>query len=149
MTQQTLEILQNARARLARGWCTRYLALDSAGRMVPSWKPSARSWCALGAVEAELGKGWGWSADVPALNALQAAVPAHFQGEGYCGGYSRIAAFNNATDQATVLALFDRAISQVRGALQRPTSELVAELMEKVTARAQQEAVTDVELVLD
>jgi len=45
----TKQILQEARALLARGWCQGYFAKDEAGHNVTENDPGAVCWCAVGA----------------------------------------------------------------------------------------------------
>jgi hypothetical protein len=98
---EVLSVLKRARERLAKpgAWTQGELARDASGYGVPGYSASAVCWCALGAVEAEVGSGATSFID----DELEKSSP-HF-----C-----VAEFNDSADSVEqVLDLFDRAIARL------------------------------------
>ena len=98
----TLKVLREARTLIARGYTTgqRY---DGFGRF-----------CALGALDAA---GGGYQLHdigiMPAVNALAAEIPGEPENIRNLPTPNRVAYYNNSTDQARTVALFDRAIAKL------------------------------------
>jgi hypothetical protein len=103
---ETIEILRKARALIAKGYA-RGIRYDGHG------------YCALGALDAVTGRYT--MEDTPAVKALVEGIPAdsHEATVGYCAVYAmgRIANYNNNTDQARTVAMFDRAIAKLEAEL--------------------------------
>lgn len=131
MTEKsTLQILTEARAKLAQGWCTFVFAKTKTGHWVDPRSDEAIAFCAMGALSAASESRPYTCATQPAEIALEECLPEIFEYKGFGPG-DRVAQFNNMTSQADVLNLFDRAIAKL-APTQRPTSELVADLMTQV-----------------
>jgi hypothetical protein len=102
-----LQLLQQARKLVARGWCQGSDARDSNGAGVEPWDPQAASWSLLGALVAAVELEAAASGEIPlselaaALNPLADLVDT-----------DSLAAWNDKPDrsQAEVVAVLDRAV---------------------------------------
>lgn len=109
-----VQVLQEGRARLTRGWCVNALALDEHGNGCAkgSADPAAVKWCAIGALGASLGVSHAFY-DSPLGRACTEILAQLLPGRD--DPLSKVVDFNNETDQLSVLDLFDRAIDSQRG----------------------------------
>jgi hypothetical protein len=102
---RTRFLLECALARLRRGWCQNADALDSEGHRTDPCSPTAVSWSAAGAVEAEIRSASdGDSEEGPIFAALGT--------DDY--GYIALQFWNDMEErtQQQVIALFERAIAK-------------------------------------
>jgi hypothetical protein len=106
-TDQCLNDLRKAREFIERGWCKYKRAIDDGGEYTHPFGSSAIRWCALGAVDAALGR-YVEMDDCPVRD-LAKHVP--FQYRDSWDPRTSVADFNNSTDREAVLALFDKAIA--------------------------------------
>lgn len=116
-----LQLLRDARAKLATGWTQGNFARDHLGAPISAQSPDATCWCAWGAVRASMDHDRAlWAADDAAHDELYEAL-ASVEGLDYAGA---IVEYNDAAErtQADVLALFDRAIAAVEARL-APSAE--------------------------
>jgi hypothetical protein len=110
---ETIEILRKARALIAQGYVRHIRRIDDLdGRT---------RFCALGAVDAAVGGGMACGDWSPAVSALSHAIPEGSE-EALVGYNSlwepgRVANYNNNTDQARTVAMFDRAIAKLEAEL--------------------------------
>jgi hypothetical protein len=125
MKDADIQILRNARALIARGWCIGNQGLNCDGNYVEPWDTDAVRWCALGALNAQHGSYRFMRGQDDAMKALVMALPPQYRPDQF-----GIADYNNSHTQADVLALYDRAI--VRLASKRTDAALVADLMARV-----------------
>ena len=119
---ETVKVLQDARARIARGWCQNALALDAAGQGVSPNDGTAVRWCMVGTLH--VGTHWD-SAWAKAFRAIQNEIAGDM--------LDRISTFNNTHSREEVLEIFDRAIAKLKPPLPT-TTEQVAALWARVEA---------------
>ena len=101
---ETLDVLKGARNLLAKGYL-KYRRNDGRG-----------NFCALGAIHAVTGGRWGVADRSPAVAELEALLGTDseaFVGYNVLFPGGRLANYNNNTDQARTVALFDRAIAKL------------------------------------
>lgn len=104
MSKTVIEVLKEARSKVAQGWCQGPCAVNADGMSVPPESAKACKWCVYGALEVVAGE----EPDVRRMAELildkEANAPA----------YSNCVGFNEypGRTQAEVLDLFDRAIEK-------------------------------------
>ena len=98
----TLELLQKARKRIEKpeNWTQNTFARGVKRPLVNVISPSALSWCAIGACQAECSLHATWSAYSPAITALSATKSAK----------NGISFFNDTSTHADVMEMYDEAI---------------------------------------
>jgi len=107
-----LEILREARARVARGWCQGTSGEDGDGNAIEPWSPAAQRWSAVGALVAvwdDLRK-----ASSDREDAIAAFQEANLSLLAVVGG--RLRAWNDMPSRSRndVITAFDRAIELAR-----------------------------------
>lgn len=101
----TVEILKEARAKIAKGWTRGWFAADSHNRPCEPRNPDACRWCSMGAIYACATQN---ESGIDAAMAIRASLPD--------GTYS-IAVWNDAQGSAfPVLELFDKTIARLENA---------------------------------
>ncbi len=129
---EVLRTLIKGRERIAKGWCVSNFGQTAVGIPCdPNGKEAVR-WCARGAVGSSFIDG---KINEAAEEALARALPVEYLTFGRQPTGNDVAAFNNRSSQAEVLALFDRAIAMERAKTQRTDSELFAELMARISTQ--------------
>lgn len=119
----TLELLKDARDRIAKGWTQSASARLANGRAVNPHNPHAVSFCASGALGANPNFDW-LAVDRLVVDELVAALP---EGTQFSFGMNAVTYYNDdpETTQDDVLALYDRAIQEVST---KPTATLASDL---------------------
>ena len=112
--QKILGILEEARARIAKGWCQGPYATDRFGGVVKAKNPEASNWCAFGAVLAASPDGYVYPCGP--MKYLNKVVKKMYMIDGVGPIHSCISQLNEApgTTQSTMLAVFDKAISKLK-----------------------------------
>ena len=105
--KRTLEILEIARSRVAKGWTKGPWATDIDGRSVSPKSRNACIWCAMGAVEASSRcyAEYGWARDELNREAKMTGI-----------GIGTMVSFNEdeRTTKEMVLSIFDIVINRLR-----------------------------------
>lgn len=104
---QCLTDLRKAREFIERAWCKHNRAVNAQGEYTTPFESEAVAWCALGAVDAALGRYV--DEDDCAVRDLARRVP--FRYHDRFDVLAIIANFNNDTNKEAVLTVFDAAIA--------------------------------------
>jgi hypothetical protein len=118
MMMDELQILQNARATIAQGWCSGMRGMSEEGDFVWGFDDRAVAWCALGALDRALGvmECYALAIGRQCVERLSQQLPKDWMQESAASwDYSmiRVASWNNTKGQAKTLEMFDQAIAAV------------------------------------
>lgn len=108
-----MNVLVEGRGRVEKGWTKGAYARDATGVSVNERSPKAVAWCASGAIRSVIRNDVAHAARL----ALESVVD-------YQGSWAPLVGFNDdeATTQADVLALYDRAIRSARSEVDKARS---------------------------
>ena len=110
--EKTVQVLQQARQRLQRGWCRKVFAETAAGYRVPPYDQDACRWCLSGAVKAAAGDGSPPFCVAEAEDELRRTIESSYP-DHPCWEY--IPNFNDEQDSVEpVLAVVDKTIERLQ-----------------------------------
>jgi len=107
INDQCLSDLLRARELILRGWCKYNRAVNTSGNHIEPWNRNAVAWCALGAIDAVLGR-YVDEYDCPVRDLAKHITD--WRGDS-AGPICKVADYNNMSDKESVITLFDAAIA--------------------------------------